>query len=701
MSELGELAERGAAAVGPMNGELVGRSVQALERERFLLAVRESLADQRQVVAEERETRADTRAMDVSGRWQLGSEVARHFALLAAELYAEDTLEAVLQRITERAATLIPACDVASITFAHRGRYWTPSAGGPVAEQFDHIQYRSGEGPCMEATELPLVAMTGDWRRWPRLARTVPDAPVRSVLSCRVETGDGRRQPARAALNLYSFRPDGFDQSGRDVAVILAAHASVAVAAAKERDVLAHAEEDFRQALASRQVIGQATGMLMERQQLSPADAFDILRRASQRMNVKLRDLAADLTADRAVVGRVQQPDFETLGRVLDEMLDCAHNVAPDQVPMLGAQAAERVGVRSTTVFLTDFSQRLLIPFAAPAAVEPFEIEGTMGGRAFILGQPVELPHDRRVTLWVPLIDGVERIGVAQFELDRTGESRRGLLSKVAALLATEVVARGQYTDAVTLVRRTQPMTLATEMQRQLMPPPAFACGGTHIAAAVEPSDLVAGDAYDYAYNGTTLHVAVVDAIGHDLHASLVSGLAVGAYRHARRRRLDLRQTAAEMDAALSEQFEEPTFATAVLAELDTTTGELQYLNAGHPAPLLLRQGQIVGPLPTPPRLPIGLGHVNPALSGIGRARLEPRDRILFYTDGMIEARSAAGEDFGLDRLQAFIRRHLTGGRTDSELVRRLVHAVMDHHQGHLNDDATVLLLSWEPSRDG
>ena len=150
----------------------------------------------------------------------------------------------------------------------------------------------------------------------------------------------------------------------------------------------------------------------------------------------------------------------------------------------------------------------------------------------------------------------------------------------------------------------------------------------------------------------------------------------------------------------MSEQFEDGSFATAVLAELDSSSGDLNYLNAGHPAPLLLRQGQIVGPLETRPRLPIGIGHINPTRSGIGHTRLQPHDRILFYTDGIIEARSATGDDFGLDRLQAFIRRHLTTGQTDAELVRRLIHAVMDHHQGRLNDDATVVILSWEPTSD-
>lgn len=725
------------------------------ERERFVAAVRETLAEQRQAIADEREAEADARerAMDTresgidlwedehgrfspeaanarqaerqlrieaaarrakagelrdtaakrrpaSERWALGGDLARQFAVLAAEFYSDDTLDGVLRRITDGAVMMIGACDAASVTFAHLGRFWTPSATDPLAEEIDALQYRMEEGPCIEATQAPLSETSGGWERWPRLAESASVLPIECVLSCRVATGEARREPEAAALNLYSFQHEGFDQAERQAAVILAAHASVAVAVAKERQAVGQAEETFRQALVSRQVIGQATGMLMERQRLSGDEAFDILRRASQRMNVKVRDVAANLASGRVVVDHGKRPDFDQLGRVLDEMLDRAHTIPPHELPLLANDVAERVGVVSTTVFLADFGQRRLIPFTDRPTVEAFDIDGTLGGRAFIQGEPVELLHDHGVTLWVPLVDGVERLGVVHFELDRIDDDRRGTLTKVAALLAAETVSRGQYSDAVTLTRRTREMTLAAELQWRLMPPQAVTTRGVKVAAALEPSYVVAGDAYDYACNDTLLHLAVVDAIGHDLHATLVSGLAVGAYRHARRRHLDLARSAEEMEAALQQQFGGETFATAVLAELDTSSGELAYINAGHPPPLLLRQGRIVGPLDTSHRLPVGIGHINPATAAIGRTRLQPQDRVLFYTDGMIEARSATGKGFGLERLEAFIRRHLTDGRSDPEILRRLMHSVVDHHHGRLDDDATMVMVYWDPTAE-
>lgn len=688
------MADARERAIDLREDELGVFSADAVSARRTERQVRVGAAARRGEAAGRREVAADQRL--VAERSRLGGSLARQFALLAAEFYSEDTLDGVLRRITDGAVTLLPGCEAASITFAHLGRYWTPVATDALGREFDRLQYKAGEGPCLEATEVPVCETAGEWHRWPRLAQSVAVLPVKAVLSCRVAAGGGQ-EPERAALNLYSFSPGGFDQAAREAAVILAAHASVAVAVAKERHAAAVVEENFRQALASRQVIGQATGMLMERQRLGSDDAFDILRRASQRMNVKLREVAANVTAGRPVVGDMQRSDYDLIGRLLDEMLDHARTIPPNRLPVLGDHAAKQVGVVSTVVFLADLGQRRLVPFAHDPTMEPFDIDGTIGGRAFIEGETVELHHDHGFTLWMPLADGVDRLGVVRFELDGMDDDRRGVLAKIAALLATEVVSRGQYSDAMTLTRRTQQMTLAAELQWHLMPPPAFTGGGVTVAAALEPSYVVAGDAYDYAYNDNLLHLAVFDAIGHDLRASLVCGLAVGAYRHARRRHLNLADTAAGMDAVIAQQFGAETFATAILAELDTCTGDLAYLNAGHPPPLLLRQGQIIGALETEHRLPVGIGHINPVTPAVGHIRLEPQDRVLFYTDGMIEARSASGEGFGLDRLQAFIRRYLTTGRSDPEVVRRLTHAVVDHHQGHLGDDATVLLVHWDP----
>jgi len=134
-----------------------------------------------------------------------------------------------------------------------------------------------------------------------------------------------------------------------------------------------------------------------------------------------------------------------------------------------------------------------------------------------------------------------------------------------------------------------------------------------------------------------------------------------------------------------------------VLAELDTDTGLLSWVNAGHPAPLLLRRGRLVRSLHSHPTLPLGLV-INgrpPATVTVGREQLQPDDRVLLYTDGVTEARSPTGAFFGDQALIDLLRRNLAAGLPAQETMRRIVHALLDHQQGQLADDATLLLLEW------
>lgn len=400
----------------------------------------------------------------------------------------------------------------------------------------------------------------------------------------------------------------------------------------------------------------------------------------------------------RAVAGGTGKPDFARLGRALDHMLAQAHTVPPDQLPALG-EAAQEVGVTETAIFLADYSLRRLVPFSNEAGREVFDIDATVGGRAFVLGEPIEVHHEDEVILWVPLVDGVDRLGVAQFRLDDLDDERRGILVQIAALLATEVVSRGQYSDVMATTRRTEPMALPAEMQWELLRPPSFSTGRVALAAAMEPSHAVAGDAYDYAHNRGVLHAALFDAVGHDLRASLICGLAVATYRHLRRREAGLAEIADAIDANVMDQFVDDAFVTALLMRLDSRTGSLEVLNAGHPPGLLLRQGHLVSRLSGAERPPLGFGMGR----GVGissSVQLEPGDRMVFFTDGIVEARSAGGGGFGIERLIDFVERHLASGLDDYEMTRRLMHAVVDHHDGRLQDDATVLVVHWRPSED-
>ena len=131
---------------------------------------------------------------------------------------------------------------------------------------------------------------------------------------------------------------------------------------------------------------------------------------------------------------------------------------------------------------------------------------------------------------------------------------------------------------------------------------------------------------------------------------------------------------------------------TAVLAELDLTTGTLQTLSAAHPAPLLVRRGRSLGELKVDPGVPLGFGERDDAVVSVN---LEPGDRILMLSDGVIEARSAAGEFFGTERLVDVLVREESRQQPPPETLRRLIVAVLDHQQGTLQDDATLLMVEW------
>ncbi len=139
-------------------------------------------------------------------------------------------------------------------------------------------------------------------------------------------------------------------------------------------------------------------------------------------------------------------------------------------------------------------------------------------------------------------------------------------------------------------------------------------------------------------------------------------------------------------------------FVTGVLAELDVLSGRLRYVNAGHPAPHLLRGGKVVKSLAGGRRLPFGLGT---GVCTVAEEALQPGDWLAVHTDGVTEARDASGAWFGEERLVDLLTREVAGGQSPPETARRLMHAVLTHQEGLLQDDASVLLARWAPEPRG
>lgn len=395
---------------------------------------------------------------------------------------------------------------------------------------------------------------------------------------------------------------------------------------------------------------------------------------------------------------------------VFTALIDRSHLVVGEGLSAMVDEVVAPLGLRAD-VLLVDLGQRVLTSVRADPP-PPVAVEGTLAGRAFQYGEFVAgLTDDGRRVLWVPMLDGTERAGVVRLELDHEVvddlEFRRRCWT-LSGVMGHIAIGKMPYSDRIRRLRAPRPLSVAAELLWQLVPPRTFATDALVVTALLEPYDRVAGDAYDYVVDTETAYVAVFDGVGHDLAAGSVTALAMSAIRNARRRGVeDLAELAAEADAQLEAAGTRPRFVTAVMARLDLRTGELRYLVAGHPRPLLLRHGHLVDAFRAAPRLPLGLGRTSrvtpsgpadaPAdvAAEVAVAWLEPDDRVVFYTDGITEARDAEGTFFGEGRLVDLTERTELDEVSSPETLRRLAAAVLEHQGGLLQDDASLVMLDW------
>jgi serine phosphatase RsbU (regulator of sigma subunit) len=186
--------------------------------------------------------------------------------------------------------------------------------------------------------------------------------------------------------------------------------------------------------------------------------------------------------------------------------------------------------------------------------------------------------------------------------------------------------------------------------------------------------------------------VAMIDAMGHGLDAATMATVAIGAYRHTRRANTDLSEVYAFMDQAIAEQFGPEQFVTAQMMRLNIDSGHLRWVNAGHPAPLLIRDRVVVDRLESPTTLPVGFGGEQPLIT---ERTLRPGDRVLCFTDGLFEEHQKGGEPFGEEQLIERTNRVLRERTEVRAVVRALSHALKHSRGGVTSDDATIFLIEW------
>jgi serine phosphatase RsbU (regulator of sigma subunit) len=302
------------------------------------------------------------------------------------------------------------------------------------------------------------------------------------------------------------------------------------------------------------------------------------------------------------------------------------------------------------------------------------------------------LPESNGAGSWVvlaPVTERGEAIGVLELTLPhRPDTATRDEIARLAHLLAFVVIANRRHTDLYEWGQRSRPLSLSAEIQHRLLPgPQTCEAGSFTLAGWLEPAATIAGDTFDFSLARDVLHLSLTDAMGHGVAAALSATLCVGSLRNARNAGASLMEQVTATNQALAQHTTHAAiedFVTGLIGRVDLRTGTLELVNAGHVAPYLVR-GPHTRPLDLPVDLPLGMfGETTYRAS---RVDLEPGDRIVLLTDGMLE-RNAVVVD-----LPAVIGE--TRALHPREAVRALADRVLDATGNALSDDATVLCLDW------
>jgi serine phosphatase RsbU (regulator of sigma subunit) len=379
-------------------------------------------------------------------------------------------------------------------------------------------------------------------------------------------------------------------------------------------------------------------------------------------------------------------------------LLAAAEAAAPVEAVEAVAEAlADLVGAEDVSFLIADFSGHSLIRLGHSHGGAVTRRSGReTGDRVALSGSPHgEALASQSVTVvddvdgacvYAPVTSRGEAVGVLELHMARAADERTlAEIAEAAHALAYIVIAGRRYTDLYEWGQRSVPLSLAAEIQHRLLPG-SYTCESAQftLAAWLEPAGEVGGDTFDFSLDRDTLHFSITDAMGHTVNASLLATLLVGSVRNGRRRGADLVEQACLADAALAEHAGDSQYVTGQIGCIDLATGHARIVNAGHPLPLRLRDGVVdevkLGACP-----PFGLA--SDATYTSEALPLQPGDRLMFVTDGLLE-RGAAGLD---------VRAVLAGSRGDHprEAVQQLIQAAAAASGGKLADDGTALCPDW------
>ncbi|MCY0953174.1 PP2C family protein-serine/threonine phosphatase [Streptomyces sp. H27-S2] len=378
--------------------------------------------------------------------------------------------------------------------------------------------------------------------------------------------------------------------------------------------------------------------------------------------------------------------------------LEAAETAAPvESLDVVARMLKDHLGAVSVSFLITDFTGSSVVRLGVADSVETDEpaqripLRGTLY-EGVIRSQQPQVEHRGEsplVRVVAPVTNRGDAIGLLELFLPAVpGEEVMREIGETAHALAYIVIANRSHTDVYQWGRRTKPLSLAAEIQHRLLPA-SLACEAAQfsVAGALEPADHVGGDTFDYVIDRDTVQLSVTDAMGHDVAAALLATLVVGALRRARRAGADLAEQAHQADQAMRDHGRSG-YVTGQLLRISLLDGRTEFVNAGHPWPLRMRDGEVHEIIP---RIdpPFGLSLYTPRANDyrVQALDLRPGDRLVMLTDGMLERNAE-----NLDLPDLIIRTRALHPR---EAARTLIKAIVDAGDGHLDDDATVMCLDW------
>ncbi|MGW1672522.1 PP2C family protein-serine/threonine phosphatase [Streptomyces sp. NPDC002324] len=350
---------------------------------------------------------------------------------------------------------------------------------------------------------------------------------------------------------------------------------------------------------------------------------------------------------------------------------------------------------REVELYLADYSLTALRPVSThPDAPEPLPMHGGPTGRAFGSQEPyLEKRGDGRVRAHLPVTVRGDRLGVLRLTLSSAAHAEEGLaeLTELAGVLAHELVVAERDTDLYVRARRSSRLTLAAEMQWQLLPGRSSTTTEYALGGQLEPAYAIFGDNFDWSADADHLMLYVTNGMGEGIEAALLTNLGINALRNARRAGVPIADQAALADQALHAQYGGAQHLSVLLLDLDLTTGRLSIVDAGSPRMLLLREGN-VSAIALDAQLPLGMFEETEYTAQ--ELIVEPGDRLVFVSDGVYSVAAPGGEEYGERALARAVNatRLLPAADVPGAVLREL-----SGHRGTpvADDDALVVCLDW------